>query len=102
MVGSNNRSILYLGKQAESYKVMIYAPPCLEMTVAEGVVDRNLATSPRVTARAQKKETLESKQRTCILLLRSNTSMSKQANMAKLDMMHVSLIAWHERNCKQD
>ena len=21
--------------------------------------------------------------------------------MAKLDMMHVSLIAWHERNCKQ-
>ena len=29
------------------------------MTVAEGVVDRNLATSPRVTARAQKKETLE-------------------------------------------
>ena len=33
---------------------MIYAPPCLEMTVAEGVVDRNLATSPR----AQKKETL--------------------------------------------
>ena len=31
VVGSNNRSILYLGKQAESYKVMIYAPPCLEI-----------------------------------------------------------------------
>ena len=30
VVASNNRSILYLGKQAESYKVMIYAPPCLE------------------------------------------------------------------------
>ena len=59
MVGSSKRSILYLGKQAESYKVMIYAPPCLEMSVAEGVVDRNLATSPRVTARAQRKETLE-------------------------------------------
>ena len=35
VVGSSKRSILYLGKQAESYKVMIYAPPCLEMTVAE-------------------------------------------------------------------
>ena len=73
MVGSSKQSILYLGKQAESYKVMIYAPPCLEYDGAEGVVDCNLATSPRVTAKAQKKGTLESKQRTCILLLRSNT-----------------------------
>ena len=59
VVGSSKRSMLYLGKQAESYKVMIYAPPCLEMTVAEDVVDRNLATSPRVTAKAQKKGTLK-------------------------------------------
>ena len=73
VVGSSKRSILYLGKQAESYKVMIYAPPCLRNTVAEGVVNRNLATSPRVIARAQKKVTLESKQRTCFLLLWSNT-----------------------------
>jgi hypothetical protein len=78
VVGSISRSILYLGKQAESYKVMIYAPPCLEMTVAEGVVDRNLATSLRVTARAQKKETLESNQRRCNLLLRSNTSIKRK------------------------
>ena len=100
MVGSTKRSNLYLGKQAESYKVMIYAPPCLEMTVAEGVVERK-ASPPRIIPRAQKKVILESKQRTCILLLRSNTIISKQANMAGLDMMHVSLIAWHGRNCKQ-
>ena len=56
VVGSSKRYILYLGKQAESYKVMIYAPPCLEMTVAEGVVDRNLATSPRETTRAQRRK----------------------------------------------
>ena len=31
-------------------------PLAWKLTVAEGVVDRNLATSPRVTARAQKKE----------------------------------------------
>ena len=47
VVGSNNRSILYLGKQAESYKVMIYAPPCLEEEVgAEGEDDRK-ASPPR-------------------------------------------------------
>ena len=71
------------------------------MTGAEGVVDHNLTMSPRVTARAQKKETLESKLRTCILLLRSNTSISNQTNIAGLDMMHVSLIAWDECNYKQ-
>ena len=31
VVGSSKQSILYLGKQAESYKVLIYAPPCLEI-----------------------------------------------------------------------
>ena len=67
---------------------------------AEGVVDRNLATSPRVTARAQEKETLESKQRTCILI---TTEQHIQAgnNHGKIDMMHVILIAWHECNCRQ-
>ena len=76
-------------------------PLAWQLTVAEGVVERNLATSPRVTAKAQKKGALESNQRTCILLLRSNTYMSKQANLTGLDMMHVSLIAWHEGNYKQ-
>ena len=74
-------------------------PLAWKLTVAEGVDDRNLATSPRETTRAQKEETLDSKQRTCILLLRSNKS--KQANITGLDMMHVSLIAWHECNYKQ-
>ena len=34
-------------------------PLAWKLTVAEGVVDRNLATSPRVTAKAQKKGTLK-------------------------------------------
>ena len=59
---------------------------------AEGEDDRNLATSPRETTRAQKKETLESKQRTCILLLRSNTSISK-ANRIKYDACHFNSMA---------
>ena len=74
VVGSSNRSILYLGKQAESYKVMIYAPPCLEIDGAEGVVDRSLATSPRVSAGAHKKEILERQSTEMKLLLRSNHS----------------------------
>ena len=58
VVGSSKRYILYLGKQAESYKVMIYAPPCLETTVAEGVDDRK-ASPPRVSAGAHEKGILE-------------------------------------------
>ena len=55
VVGSSKRSILYLSKQAESYKVMIYAPPCLEMTGAEGEDDRKLEAPPRISAGAHKK-----------------------------------------------
>ena len=46
VVGSSKRYILYLGKQAESYKVMIYAPPCLREVGAEGEDDRK-ASPPR-------------------------------------------------------
>jgi len=35
VVGSNNRSILQLGKQAESYKGMICSPPCLSLKQVE-------------------------------------------------------------------
>ena len=99
VVGSNNRSILYLGKQAESYKVMIYAPPCLEIDGCRRCSrsqSRNISESNREST---EEGNTGSKQRTCILLLRSN--ISKQANIAGLDMMHVSLIAWNECNYKQ-
>ena len=100
MVGSSKRSILYLGKQAESYKVMIYAPPCLEMTVAEGVVDRKLATSPRISAGAHKKGTLE-RQPTNMHSITMEQHIQTGNKHGKIDMMHVILIAWHECNCKQ-
>ena len=72
VVGSSKRYILYLGKQAESYKVMIYAPPCLEMTVAEGVDDRK-ASPLRESAGAHEKEILESNQRRCIYYYEAST-----------------------------
>ena len=45
---------------------------------SEGVVDRKLESSPSLTAGAQEKETLESKQRTSILLLRGKHEYSQQ------------------------
>ena len=54
VVGSSNRSILYLGRWAESYKHDICSPLPDEKIGAEGEVDRTLATSPKVTPRAQK------------------------------------------------
>ena len=54
MVGSSNRSILYLGRWAESYKHDICSPLPDEKIGAEGEVDRVLASSPTVTPRAHK------------------------------------------------
>ena len=66
VVGSSIRSILYLGKQDESYKSWYVHPLACWDDGFEGVVDRNLASSPRVSVEAHKKETLESNQQRCI------------------------------------
>src|SRR4051812_44604226 len=72
VVGSSNRSILYLGTSEMKVISMIYAPPYLREDKVEGVVDRKLATPPRITARGNKKETLEMQSTSKHLLLRSN------------------------------
>src|SRR3954470_18600396 len=64
VVGSSNRSILYLGTSELKVISMIYAPSYLMRRRSEGVVDRSQThTSPNVPAVAHKKETLESNQR---------------------------------------
>ena len=89
MVGSDNRSILKLGMQAESYKAWYVAPLPVEKMGSEGVVDRKLASSPRVSAGAHKKETLE----------RQSTDMhsitTKQAQASKEQTSRVKYDAWH-------
>ena len=76
--------MLYLGKQAESYKVIIYAPPCLEMTVAEGVVDRNLVTPPRVSAEHTRRKNWKGNQRRCIYYYEAiTTGKDQEDNMRR-------------------
>ena len=78
MVGSSKRSILYLGKQAESYKVMIYAPPCLREVGAEGEDDRK--ASPPREIRGSTRERNTGKQSTKMhLLLRSKHKNNREA-----------------------
>ena len=71
MVGSSKRSILCLGKQAESYKVMIYAPLAWKEAGAEGEDDRehHLRGYPREHTR---RKILERQPTEMHLLLRSN------------------------------
>src|ERR1041384_1377773 len=69
VVGSSNRSILYLGTSDLKVIRMIYAPPYDD---SKCVVDWKLASSLRVTARAHKKETLERQSTRKHLLLRTN------------------------------
>ena len=73
VVGSSNRSILYLGRWAESYKHDICSPLPDKKIGAEGEVDRTLASSPTVTPRHTRRQPLEIKQRASTLLLRSTT-----------------------------
>ena len=96
VVGSNNRSILYLGKQAESYKVMIYAPPCLRYDGCRRCSrsqSRNISESNRESA----EEGNTGKQTTNMLSITMEQLRHEQANTIGLSMMHVILIAWHER-----
>src|ERR1041385_7159723 len=52
VVGSSNSSILHLGASELKVISMIYAPPYLREDETEGVVNRKLASSPRVTRRS--------------------------------------------------
>ena len=101
VVGSSNRSILYLGKQAESYKVMIYAPPRLAIDGCRRCSQsqsRNISESYREST----EEGNTGKQTTNMHSITTEQHKHKQAgNIAELDMMHIILIAWHERNYKQ-
>ena len=93
VVGTSKRSMLYLGKQAESYKVMIYAPPCLEKSVAEGVVECNLATSPRVTARAPKKENWKANNEHAFFYYGATHSSRQQTWQNRYDACHFNSMA---------
>ena len=92
VVGSSKRSILYLGKQVESYKVMIYAPPCLREVGAEGEDDRK-ASPPRVTTRAQKKETLEANNEHAFYYYGATHSSRQQTRQNRYDVCHFNSMA---------
>ena len=74
VVGSSNRSILYLGKQAESYKAWYMHPLACWDVGAEGVVDRNshrLRGYPREHTRSKH---WKGNQRRCIYYYEAITS----------------------------
>ena len=68
-------------------------PLAWKLTVSEGVVERNLATSSKVTPRAQKKETLEANDEHAFYYYGATHSSRQQTWQNRYDACHFNSMA---------